>query len=153
MWSVQENNKCPSCYINSQEQSNSVSYSVYGILFVISGLQKLKTCVRKVQYYTSISNYPIRKLSLCHMSIELITILRLTYTFIEPTFHMTMAHPMFPGEHVLGHYSRKPRETTRTTQYGKKTKGRDMLKKKDIGRKVKNSHFFRIIYYLHTQSS
>jgi hypothetical protein len=67
------------------------------------------------QYYTSNSNCPIRKLSLCHVSMKLIAISRLTSSIREPAVLLTMFHPMFPGEHGVEHYSRKPRETTRMT--------------------------------------
>ena len=49
------------------------------------------------QYYTSNSNCPIRKLSLCHVSMKLIAISRLTSSISEPAFLLTMFHPMFPG--------------------------------------------------------
>ena len=62
-----------------------------------------------VQYYTSNSNCPIKKLSLCHVSVKLITISRLTSSISEPAFLL------FPGEHGVEHYSRRPRETTRMT--------------------------------------
>ena len=68
-----------------------------------------------VKYYTSNSNCPIRKLSLCHVSMKLIAISRLTSSISEPAFLLTMFHPMFPGEHGVEHYSRRPRGTTRMT--------------------------------------
>ena len=68
------------------------------------------------KYYTSTLNCPVRKLGFCHVSIKLITISRLTPSISEPAVLLTMFHPMFPGEHGVEHYSRKPRETTRTTQ-------------------------------------
>jgi hypothetical protein len=68
-----------------------------------------------IKYYTSNSNCPIRKLSLCHVSMKLIAISRLTSSISEPAFLLTMFHPMFPGEHGVEHYSRRPRETTRMT--------------------------------------
>ena len=71
--------------------------------------------VNMQQYYTSNSNCPIRKLSLCHVSMKLIAISRLTSSFSEPAFLLTMFHPMFPGEHGVEHYSRRPRGTTRMT--------------------------------------
>ena len=37
----------------------------------------------------------------------------------EPAFLLTMFHPMFPGEHGVEHYSRRPRETTRMQQDGR----------------------------------
>jgi hypothetical protein len=67
------------------------------------------------QYYTSNSNCPIRKLSLCHVSMKLIAISRLTSSNSEPAFLLTMFHPMFPGEHGVEHYSRRTRATTRMT--------------------------------------
>ena len=67
------------------------------------------------QYYTSNSNCPIRKLSLCHVSMKFIAVSRLTSSISEPAFLLTMFHPMFPGEHGVEHYSRRPRETTRMT--------------------------------------
>ena len=74
---------------------------------------KLKS--NSAKYYTSNSNCPIRKLSLCHVSMKLIAISRLTSSISEPAFLLTMLHPMFPGEHGVEHYSRGPRETTRMT--------------------------------------
>ena len=68
-----------------------------------------------IKYYTSNSNCPIRKLSLCHVSMKFIAISRLTSSISEPAFLLTMFHPMFPGEHGVEHYSRRPRETTRMT--------------------------------------
>jgi hypothetical protein len=68
------------------------------------------------EYYTSNSNCPIRKHSLCHVSMKLIAISRLiTSSISEPAFLLTMFHSMFPGEHGVEHYSRGPRETTRMT--------------------------------------
>ena len=56
---------------------------------------------KKAIYYTSNSNCPIRKLSLCHVSMKLNAILRLTSSISEPAFLLTMCHPviytMFPG--------------------------------------------------------
>jgi hypothetical protein len=51
----------------------------------------------KKSYYTSNSNWPITKLSLCHVSMKLIAISRLTSSIREPAFLLTMFHPMFPG--------------------------------------------------------
>ena len=48
-------------------------------------------------YYTSNSNCPIRKLSLCHVSMKLIAISRLTSSISEPAFLLTMFHPSSPG--------------------------------------------------------
>jgi hypothetical protein len=72
-----------------------------------------------VQYYTSNSNCPIRKLSLCHVSMKLIAISRLTSSISEPAFLLTMFHPMFPGEHGVEHYSRRPRGSRDNTHDNK----------------------------------
>ena len=78
-----------------------------------------RSMLDKRKYYTSTSNCPITNLSLYHVGIELITISRFTSSFSEPALLLTMSHAMFPGKHGVGHYSRKPRETTRITQCGK----------------------------------
>ena len=50
------------------------------------------------------------------MSMKLTAISRLASSFSEPVSLLTIFHSMFHGEDGVEHYSRRPHETTRTTQ-------------------------------------
>ena len=74
------------CYIKEFEVLSVI------VIYAYNNIKKSKYCAILfvgwiiVQYYTSTSNCPTRKLSLWHMSMKLIAISRLRSSISEPAF-------------------------------------------------------------------